>query len=51
MSELWADILKDDEPMEPAWKDVPMFFTMKGNGSFCDASDELGGKRRKTTHV
>ena len=27
MSELWAEIRKDDEPMEYQWKDVPRFFT------------------------
>ena len=27
MSELWTEILKDDEPMAYYWKEMPQFFT------------------------
>ena len=27
MSELWSEILKDDEPMAYYWKEMPQFFT------------------------
>ena len=27
MSDLWSEILKDDEPMAYYWKEMPQFFT------------------------
>lgn len=51
MSELWAEILKDDEPMEYYWTSMPNFFTQRSNGSFCQRSDTLSKKRLKTTHT
>ena len=51
MNELWAEILKNDEPMEYYWEEMPLFFTQKANGSFCQRSDTLNKKRLKTTHT
>ena len=51
MNELWAEILKDDEPMAYYWSEFPNFFTQKANGSFCQRSDILNKKRLKTTHT
>ena len=51
MNELWAEILKNDEPMEYYWEEMPLFFTQKANGSFCQRPDTLNKKRLKTTHT
>lgn len=51
LSELWTEVLKDDEPMEYYWSEMPNFFTQRANGSFCQRSDEMQGKRLKTTHT
>jgi len=36
--------------MDLLWADFPKFFTQKANGSFCQSSDGLRGKRFKTVH-
>ena len=51
MNDLWGEILKDPEPMDYYWKEMPNFFTQNANGSFCQRSDEIGRKRLKTTHT
>jgi hypothetical protein len=59
MDELWKVLvptfeedpdLNDVEPMDFPWTLFPNFFKQKGNGSFCQSSDEIKKKRPKTTH-
>jgi len=33
------------------WKEFDNFFTQKSNGPFCDNSDEMSKKRKKTSHT
>lgn len=36
---------------ELMWKEFDNFFVQRANGPFCDSSDELRFKRKKTTHT
>ena len=60
MKELWKELVptyedypeKNDEgPQEFPWERFPRFFSQKGNGSFCQNSDEIKRNRPKTTHT
>ena len=55
MEELWGKILPDPSVVEPAadfmWTEFPGFFTQKANGSFCQRSDEMPGRRKKASHT
>ena len=60
MDELWKELvptfetdpeLNDVEPKDFPWEQFPNFFKQKGNGSFCQSSDEIKRSRPKTTHT
>lgn len=60
MDELWKELVptyetdpdsNDVEPKEFPWELFPNFFRQKGNGSFCQSSDEIKKNRPKTTHT
>merc|ERR1712110_1206517 len=60
MTDLWKVLvptfeededLNDVEPKEFPWELFPNFFRQKGNGSFCQSSDEIKKNRPKTTHT
>ena len=60
MAELWKELVptyetdpesNDVEPKEFPWELFPNFFRQKGNGSFCQSSDEIKKNRPKTTHT
>jgi len=60
MTDLWKVLvptfeededLNDVEPKEFPWELFPNFFKQKGNGSFCQSSDEIKKNRPKTTHT
>jgi len=46
------DASNHDVAVKPLmWKEFDNFFTQKANGPFCDSSDELRKRRKKTTHT
>ena len=59
MDELWNDLVPSDAEGQPIntgpkdfpWEQLPRFFSQKGNGSFCQSSDEIKRSRPKTTHT
>jgi hypothetical protein len=60
MDELWNELVptyeddpesNDVEPKEFPWELFWRFFRQKGNGSFCQSSDEIKKNRPKTTHT
>ena len=60
MDELWNDLvpsyeedpaINDEAPKDFPWERLPRFFSQKGNGSFCQSSDEIKRSRPKTTHT
>ena len=50
MSDLWTMITEDDTMIEPFWAELDQIFTASPNGSFCQNSDEMQRRRKKTTH-
>jgi hypothetical protein len=49
---LVPDASNHDVAVKPLmWKEFDNFFTQKANGPFCDSSDELRKRRKKTTHT
>ena len=60
MDELWNVLVptyatdpdyNEEEPKKFPWNRFPKFFEQKGNGSFCQNSDEIKRARPKTTHT
>ncbi len=52
MKQLWSVLSAedDDEPREIQYDEMLAFFTQPANGSFCQSTDTLVGKRPKSIH-